>query len=650
MAAAKVSTREKVYLVEHYLDEIKGSKLPSNKQVLAFFLNVHRKQKKTVLVAATLTVESIAELWNRATIPIRHKQDCIKKVQGLFAKWRALKKNAGRRSEKQCGKEEEFTRAFEDLFDIAHALQMIIIEEDRQFLIAQRQPGRRGAMTSVDVTLHKKEQRKRKRSDGEIKRRATAEKTEEEMQMQSMADLESSTSASSTEEDVEIVDEFANPIAGPSNTPGPVKRGRKQVLSHDLAATLDRTKVSDRSALMIVAETARSLGQDIRPMSLNRSTIRRQRQLHRKATSNEIKDQFDPKFPLIVHWDGKLLPDLTGTKKVDRLPVLVTSNGESQLLAVPKLPSGTGEAQAQAVFDVLKDWGVDAKVQGMCFDTTSSNTGRHKGACIILEQLLGRTLLYIGCRHHVLELVAGAAYSEVMGASSAPDVLLFKRFKARWDWIDHTSFEDSSTDAYTSDAIADIKDDMVKKLESSVTVTQPRDDYRELMELAIIFLGGVPPRGIRFSAPGAMHQARWMSKSIYTFKVWLFRSQFKLTTSEHRGLRELCIFFSRIYVQAWATAPSAVNAPRNDLLLLQQLQQYKSIHSGISNATLKKMIGHLWFLSEELVALALFDDNVDVFIKDKIVAANRHEHRRWRRGATQACHSGPWNASKQDTS
>ena len=86
MAAADVSTREKVYLVEHYFDETKGSKLSSNKQVLAFFLNVHRKQKKTVLVAATLTVEFFTKFRIRAIVPIRHRQRCIKKDQGLFAK------------------------------------------------------------------------------------------------------------------------------------------------------------------------------------------------------------------------------------------------------------------------------------------------------------------------------------------------------------------------------------------------------------------------------------------------------------------------------------------------------------------------------------------------------------------------------------
>ena len=53
-----------------------------------------------------------------------------------------------------------------------------------------------------------------------------------------------------------------------------------------------------------------------------------QRQKHRKTTSEKIKDQCDPHFPFIVHWDGKLFPDITCIKSVDRLPVLVTINGQ----------------------------------------------------------------------------------------------------------------------------------------------------------------------------------------------------------------------------------------------------------------------------------------------------------------------------------
>ena len=58
---------------------------------------------------------------------------------------------------------------------------------------------------------------------------------------------------------------------------------------------------------------------------------------------------------------------------------------------------------------------------------------------------------------------------------------------------------------------------------------QPRDDYLELRELAMIFLGNVPPRGVKFRAPGPVHHARWISKLLHAFKIWMFRKQFRLT-------------------------------------------------------------------------------------------------------------------------
>ena len=99
--------------------------------------------------------------------------------------------------------------------------------------------------------------------------------------------------------------------------------------------------------------------------------------------------------PLIVHWDGKLLQDLTGREHVYRMPVLVSDHGVNKLLGVPKLTGGTGENKAAAVYTLLKDWSVADHVKAMCFDTTSSNTGHRAGACILLEQKLERDLLYL---------------------------------------------------------------------------------------------------------------------------------------------------------------------------------------------------------------------------------------------------------------
>ena len=148
------------------------------------------------------------------------------------------------------------------------------------------------------------------------------------------------------------------------------------------------------------------------------------------------------------------MPDLTGQEAVDRLPVIVSSSdGDSKLLGVPKIKSGTGQAQARAVFEVLKQWDIEGKVQGMCFDTTSSNTGCRAGTCVLLEQLLGRDLLHFACRHHVHELVAGAAFNEIIGVSASPAILVFKRFKAQWNSLDHSLFEDSSSDPLAACAV-----------------------------------------------------------------------------------------------------------------------------------------------------------------------------------------------------
>ena len=174
------------------------------------------------------------------------------------------------------------------------------------------------------------------------------------------------------------------------------------------------------------------------------------------------------------------------------------------------------------------------------------------------------------------------------------------------------------TDEYTTSVVADIKDEMVTLMKKVVNVSQPRDDYMEFLKLAIIFLGSVPPRGIHFVAPGAIHHARWMAKAIYSFKLWMFRSQFELTACQITGLQKLCIFFSRIYVEAWATASTAAKAPSSDLKLLKQLQMFCTFDTETPKATLKKMAGQLWYLSEELVGLALFDDNLDNGTKNKM--------------------------------
>lgn len=118
-----------------------------------------------------------------------------------------------------------------------------------------------------------------------------------------------------------------------------------------------------------------------------------------------------------------------------------------------------------------------------------------------------------------------------------------------------------------------------------------------------------------------MHHARWLSKAIYCLKIFIFKSQFTLTVRETNGLRYICAFIVGFYVKAWLTAPLAISALYHDLKLLQNLIQYEHVDAAVSKAAQAKLSAHLWYLSEDFVALALFDNNVALVIKQKMVKA-----------------------------
>ena len=86
----------------------------------------------------------------------------------------------------------------------------------------------------------------------------------------------------------------------------------------------------------------------------------------------------------------------------------------------------------------------------------------------------------------------------------------------------------------------------------------------------------------------------------------MFRGQFTLTARKQKGLHDLCVYFSLVYIKAWITAPLAVKAPDSDLCFLKSLSQYTTTNKVISSATCENMMRHLCYLSEESVGLSLF--------------------------------------------
>ena len=130
----------------------------------------------------------------------------------------------------------------------------------------------------------------------------------------------------------------------------------------------------------------------------------------------------------------------------------------------------------------------------------------------------------------------------------------------------------------------DIHSTILEFLENNLsTKKHPRDDYRELLELTMIFLGGIPKKGILFCIPGAVSCAGCMAKAIYAFKIYLFQDQFHVSKREKNSLRRICIFLSRVYIRAWFLSTEAIKTPYQDFQFMRELINYQDIYPEITH-------------------------------------------------------------------
>ncbi|KAG7156073.1 hypothetical protein Hamer_G029039, partial [Homarus americanus] len=286
------STRSKteVWLIGQHITEITGVQLPSRGDVLRLFFHGHNEHKKTVNDSASEVAASVISFWNKARIPTITEKSIGRKVVDLFLMWKGLKKNCTRTTDTQRKKEETFCDELEDLFDVAHpkAMQLLTIKEDRAFLAAQREKGRRGVMAGVDKNIACSIKRQEESKSKQSLQQNQASSALEYDELGSSSETESQSSSSSSTSSLAI-----SPVVSSSNR----KRATLKVITPELSSTLDRTGISHRSALRIVSATAASLGHDPMELVLNYETVRTSRATHRSGIANEIKEKFNLNLP-----------------------------------------------------------------------------------------------------------------------------------------------------------------------------------------------------------------------------------------------------------------------------------------------------------------------------------------------------------------
>lgn len=607
-------------MIGYPCETITGARLPSGRDVMKNFIHYHRKMKLTVSQCAHQVYDVLLPFWNKSRLPVRHKPDVVKKIKDLYYLHGQLMKNRKRNNDKDQQNQKEYSMKLDNLFDISdiNSNELIKDDEDREFLRLQ-QESRTGCIGSVDNKTFVREKRTAERKSRLLERAKMCVAQQLECETEESED-DSSTSSSSTDT------EPSN--AGDDFTAKPPRAGNKRkrdVVSQKVAAVLDRTNTSIRTSTMILASLVNQVGCSTTAVVLSKSSVHRQRQRMRQQGAKEIKADFQASKS-VVHWDSKLLPDLTGvavasTSKVERLPVIISSlaDGTMKLLGVPQLASGSGHAAAKAVLELLKSWNCDSLTVGMCFDTTAANTGRHAGACTLLETFMDRHLLWMACRHHMCEVLLSDVFSICFGPSSGPEILFFKRFREKWHDLLHHEMKPRATPLIHS------CEQLKKFITEQLEVNHPRDDYREFLQLAGFMVGLT--NSATFRKPGAIHRARWMAKAIYTMKIELLldgnESVIELTVRELQAVQRFNRFVVIVYLQSWFTCRKAVDAAVNDIQLIQRLNDYDD--SVIQATGLKMMERHSWYLSQELATLALFSQHVSSEEKTQLVSTMKFE-------------------------
>lgn len=649
---------------EDMLPFAKSNQLPTKEQVLKLYYYLREQVGKNNKHISQLDLSKkvagfVTIYWQRAGFKTVTFFRIVNHIQKLIESYQKIVKNLSKTTPKEVEKRESYEEEIKKLFDIAapdleEALSKDRIlgkddactvyrekegytrkTEDLHFLNDQR-GDRKMVMGQRDLTYEQRLE------NSILKKRKKLEMEEEVRQGHSKSLIEKVQIDDPEEETIDdevddtdfaVMDRNRNKIDKVL-----VELPRDIMNSPEVCAMLDRTGTTSRKAVGLVASILKSGNVDGKAVDLSSFSLS-SRNLERKRIQNRAEleklavqefTKYKPKYAAL-HWDGAMFKDITGTLQ-EHESILVSGAPhyvEGKILSVTKLtnedgnPTSTGEAQADAVLKNIEDWGVGEDIVAFVFDTTASNSGRVRGATVRLQKALGRPILFLGCRHHVSELLVKACWYSIFEADLSPDCKFFASIKEEWASFDTSSEAEFLTidlpALETKEPLEFYMELLIRKdKRNQMTV---RDDYRELAECAVLVLGKIPPSGkIVWRKPGACHKARFCAFGIYSLKALAFARQLDLDDETVEALKRFCRFTSTIYIPHFLSSSIGSDSPVNDMSLYKKLFDYKRVDTQLAEEALVVLRRHGWYLTPEVVVFSLFSSKLSMDMKSRLAS------------------------------
>lgn len=230
-----------------------------------------------------------------------------------------------------------------------------------------------------------------------------------------------------------------------------------------------------------------------------------------------------------LHFDGKKI-----NKKEVQVVVLKNETEEIKL-GVLVLEDGRACTIFNAIKGLLEKFNLWASIKMIISDTTSVNTGKKGGVVRLLQDHVKSLSLpspqYIGCQHHILDLILRHAMDEILGGkTSSPNI--------------EYHFVPEIVNAYEH-LIKNFKQNEERVEIKSI---KWRDDMQYLYELCVYFkyymIHGKFPY-IKFKVIPPISNARWNSRAILAILAFVLLPKYK------KDLYSTCVLITGAWFDVW---------------------------------------------------------------------------------------------------
>ena len=92
----------------------------------------------------------------------------------------------------------------------------------------------------------------------------------------------------------------------------------------------------------------------------------------------------------------------------------------------------------------------------------------------------------------------------------------------------------------------------------------------------------------------------------------MLQHQLKSHWTLKRKFTKMAMFVIFCYVKSWFNSPSLTTAAVNDINLFTRLEKFKKVDRAVSLKTLSVLNRHTWYLTEENIAIALFNTDISL--------------------------------------